>query len=337
VIKALITGGAGFLGFALGGHLHDRGAEVHLLDDFSRGSRDPALERFATRPRARVLTGDLRDPASLASLDRDYTHVYHMAAIIGVANVLQRPDAVLRENVAMHSHALDFAHSQARLQRFLFPSTSEVYAGTLRYFDLAIPTPESVPLAITDLSEARTSYMLSKIYGEAMCHHSGLPFTIIRPHNVYGPRMGLQHVVPELMQRAYRAETGGVLQVFSVDHTRTFCYVDDAVELTRRLTEAPAGLGGTFNVGTATRELTIREVAETILRVVGKPLTILPGPTTAGSPSRRAPDMTHAVEASGFAPAIEFEDGIRRTFDWYRREVFDAATAPGAVRPGGGA
>ena len=337
MIRALVTGGAGFLGFALGTHLHDRGAEVHLLDDFSRGSRDPALERFAKEPRTRVLTGDLRDPASLASLDRDYTHVYHMAAIIGVANVLQRPDAVLRENVAMHSHMLDFARTLPGLQRFLFPSTSEVYAGTLRYFDLPIPTPESVPLAITDLTEARTSYMLSKIYGEAMCHHSGLPFTIIRPHNVYGPRMGLQHVVPELLQRAYRAEPGGELQVFSVDHTRTFCYVDDAVELTRRLAEAPAGLGSTFNVGTATRELTIREVAETILRVVGKPLTIVPGPTTAGSPSRRAPDMTHAVNASGFDPKIEFEDGVRRTFAWYKREVFDAAPVGAVARPGGGA
>ena len=332
--RALITGGAGFLGFALGGNLLERGAEVHLVDDFSRGARDRAIEEFAARPRTRMISADLRDPAALRALDRDYTHVYHMAAIIGVANVLERPFAVLRENVAMLSHALDFARELPRLERFVFPSTSEVYAGTLRYFDLPIPTPEPSPLAVTDLAEPRTSYMLSKIYGEAMCHHAALPFTIVRPHNIYGPRMGLQHVVPELMQRAWRAAPGGTLQVFSVDHTRTFCYVDDAVELIRRLAEAPAGLGGTFNIGTATEEITIRQVAETILRVIGKPLTIQPGPTTAGSPSRRSPDMTRAVAAADFAPAIGFEDGVRRTFEWYRREVFEPA--PGAVaRPAG--
>jgi len=74
---------------------------------------------------------------------------------------------------------------------------------------------------VPDLSRPRTSYMLSKLYGEALCRHSGIPFTILRPHNVYGPRMGLSHVVPELIERAHGARDSDLLEVFSIGHRRT--------------------------------------------------------------------------------------------------------------------
>jgi nucleoside-diphosphate-sugar epimerase len=91
----------------------------------------------------------------------------------------------------MLENVLTLARDQRDFSRFLFASTSEVYAGTLQYFGMPIPTPENTPLAMTALDEPRTSYMISKIMGEAMCQQSGLPFTIFRPHNVYGPRMGM--------------------------------------------------------------------------------------------------------------------------------------------------
>ncbi|HEY2955046.1 MAG TPA: NAD-dependent epimerase/dehydratase family protein [Candidatus Eisenbacteria bacterium] len=329
--KALITGGAGFIGFHLARRLLADGVAVDVVDDFSRGARDEAIERLAATPRARVLSADLLDPAALGGLGRDYTHVIHMAAILGVANVLERPYAVLRDNVAMLNQVLDFSARLERLERLVFPSTSEVYAGTLEHFRLPIPTPEDTPLALPDLSRPRTSYMLSKIYGEALCHQARLPYTIVRLHNVYGPRMGLKHVVPELLQRAHRAAPGGELEVFSADHTRTFCYVDDAVEMILRLAEAAGGRDGTFNVGTSTGETTIRELAEIVIRVVGKPLVIRPGPTTPGSPARRCPDITRAVAVAGCEPSVALEDGVRRTFAWYCEQVFDR---PDALAPG---
>ena len=321
--KALITGGGGFIGFHLARHLLGHGWHVDVVDDFSHGAEDDAVVQLAATPGARVRSANLLDPEPLAGLGRAHTHVFHMAAILGVAVVLERPYAVLRDNVAMMNRVLDFAASLDRLERLVFPSSSEVYAGTLEHFELPVPTPEETPLALSDLARPRTSYMLSKIYGEALCHHSSLPFTIVRPHNVYGPRMGLRHVVPELLQRAYRAEAGGELEVFSPHHTRTFCHVDDAVELMRRLAEADAGRQGTFNLGSATGEITIRELAEVVIRVVGKPLTIRPGPTTSGSPKRRCPDMTHASAVAGYEPRVALEDGVRRTFEWYRAHLFD--------------
>jgi nucleoside-diphosphate-sugar epimerase len=225
----------------------------------------------------------------------------------------------------MLTHALDFARTQPRLERFLFASTSEVYAGTIPHLSVPIPTPEDVPLALPDLANSRTCYLLSKIYGEAMCYQGGVPFTIVRPHNVYGPRMGLSHVVPELLERAHAASDGGSLEVFSIDHRRTFCYVDDAVAIIARAAVTEQAEGETLNVGKEDGEVSIGEVAETVVAVVGKQLAIVAGPETPGSPARRCPDMTKTTRLTGYCASVDLESGIRRTYDWYRRNVFEAA------------
>ena len=94
-----------------------------------------------------------------------------------------------------------------------------------------IPTPENTNLIIEDSYSKRATYKLSKITGESLCLHSGLPVTIVRPHNIYGPRMGMSHVIPELIKKILFLKEGEELDVFSVNHTRTFCYIDDAINL----------------------------------------------------------------------------------------------------------
>src|SRR5690606_18212413 len=211
---------------------------------------------------------DLLDGAACAALDHDYDVIVHFAAIIGVTHVLQRPYEVLTHNVRLLENALEAARRQRALSRFVFASTSEVYAGTLAAFSMEIPTPESTPLAVADLSHPRTSYMLSKIYGEAMCRHSGLPFTVVRPHNVYGPRMGMAHVVPELLKRTYEARDGESLLVHSPRHKRTFCYVDDAVDLLVRIFETEKTAGTVLNLGSTDAEVSIAEVARIVIDTV---------------------------------------------------------------------
>ena len=203
-----------------------------------------------------MLSGDISDPASLAALDNDYTHIVHLAAMLGVENVLNNAYAVLDVNVRLTVDALRVASKQRNLKQFVFTSTSEVYAGTLEHGSLSIPTPESSPIVLPSLVQPRTSYMLSKLYGEALCEQSGLPCTIIRPHNVYGPRMGMRHVIPQLLQRAH--ETGDdTLEVYSPTHTRTFCYVSDAVEIIRRLMTTEEAIGKAVNVGSQAPEISI--------------------------------------------------------------------------------
>jgi UDP-glucose 4-epimerase len=315
--KVLITGGAGFLGAHLARALLAEGSEVELIDNFSRGTRDRWLEEL--RERGAVLRElDLLREDSFSGLPRDYSRVFHLAAIVGVRNVLDHPYDVLSNNVRMLEHVIAFCHLQRRLDRLVFASTSEVYAGTLQHFTLPVPTPEDTPIAVTNLAQPRATYLLSKIYGEALCHQSGIPFTIVRPHNVYGPRMGMAHVIPELLKQAHLAPPAGELAVSSPSHRRTFCYVDDAIRLIGIASATSACRSETLNVGAQSPEISIDELAGFIVRAVGKRLRIAPLPDTPGSPQRRCPDMSKTTRLTGYAARTGLEEGIRSTYDWYR-------------------
>lgn len=321
--RALITGGCGFIGSHLGARLESAGYEVDLVDNLARGVVDDDLRALLERPSVRLIECDLLDPEALESLDGGYELIFHLAAIVGVANVLERPYEVLDLNVAMTTRALELAARQERLERFVFASTSEVYAGTLEQFELEIPTPESSPIALPDLGRPRTSYMLSKLYGEALCIHSGVPVTVIRPHNVYGPRMGMSHVIPELLERARKAADGDRLEVYSVDHRRTFCYVEDAVEMIFLAARAEEAVGQVLNVGKEGPEIAIGELAEMVIETVGRDLDIDPRPATQGSPTRRAPEMSKMTAFIGYAAQVDVAEGLRRTYRWYEENVFE--------------
>jgi UDP-glucose 4-epimerase len=325
--RALITGGAGFIGAHLARRLLHEGLQVDLIDDFSRADHDAELASLDASGKVRILQRDLRLPAALDDLDDTYRYVVHLAAIVGVARVMSQPHAVLTDSVAMLRNVIAAAERQPALARLVFLSTSEVYAGALARGALAFPSPESTPLTITDLEEPRTSYMLSKIYGEAMCHLARVPFTILRPHNMYGPRMGLAHVIPELLQRAHAAAPGAQLEVASVDHRRTFCYVDDAVEMIWRAASSPSCADETLNLGVEEPEVSIGKLAALIATTVAKEVEIVALPATAGSPYRRCPDMTKMRALVGYEPRVGLADGLRRTYEWYRAHVFDARSA----------
>jgi UDP-glucuronate decarboxylase len=321
--KILITGGAGFIGLHLAEKLHKSGHEVHLLDNFARAAKDPDLDSFLARERVSLIQEDLLDSSFSNRLSTDYNVIYHFAAIIGVPHVLGRPYDVLTKNVALLANILEFAKMQKQLDRFVFASTSEVYAGTLKYFDLPIPTPEDTPLAITSVSEARTSYMLSKIYGEAMCQHSKIPFTIVRPHNVYGPRMGMSHVIPILLERAYKLDGEVPLKVYSPTHKRTFCYIEDAVDLLERIVNTPECDGATLNLGSTDDEITMETLANGIIKVTGKGKGLTFMPDTEGSVLRRCPEMAAAKQLTGYQSQVSLEDGLLKTFSWYRDSIFE--------------
>ena len=141
-MKALITGGAGFIGYHLTKELLTQGYEVVLADNFSRGVEDSFLKELEKNPNVTFISGDLMEKENVMRLGVDFDYIYHLAAIIGVQNVLNHPYEVLEKNVELLIHMIEFARAQQHLQRFIFASTSEIYAGTLQYYDMAIPTPE---------------------------------------------------------------------------------------------------------------------------------------------------------------------------------------------------
>jgi UDP-glucose 4-epimerase/UDP-glucuronate decarboxylase len=291
-----------------------------LADNLRRGRLDADLEGLLAGGRVHLLQGDLTEDAFYAEIGSGFHEVYHLAAVIGVRNVIERPHDVIRINAMATLKLLDWLVSGGG-DRLLFASTSEAYAWTQHFHALPIPTPEQVPLALTDLANPRSSYAGSKIFGElavtqyAMRHQK--PFAIVRFHNVYGPRMGYEHVIPELYGRAMAGEHP--LVVYSADHMRAFCYVDDAVELTLRAARDRMGEGRTFNVGNDREEITIGELAGRILAKAGKPAGIEPH-TAANDPvKRRCPDLSRARERLGYEPSVSLDEGLDRTLEWYAR------------------
>jgi UDP-glucose 4-epimerase len=321
--KVLITGGAGFIGYHLAKKLCNDDYYITILDNNSRGVMDKELKKLIELTNVEFVKIDLLQEIEINKLKKDYDFIFHLAAIIGVAHVLNRPYDVLTKNIAMLENMVKFSQDQKDLKRFFFASTSEIYAGTLKYFDLIVPTKEDTTLAVTDLKHPRTSYMLSKIYGEAICQHASIPVAIVRPHNVYGPRMGMSHVIPELLKKSYISEENSSIEVYSIEHRRSFCYVDDAINQLLAMMESNSIENMVFNLGTESPEVTMKEVAKICFDTVGKNLTIDEQPPTSGSPKRRAPDMQKSISNLGFESRVSLETGIMKTFNWYKDNVFE--------------
>jgi UDP-glucose 4-epimerase len=316
-MKALIIGGGGGIGLHLARRLHNDGWTVDIVDNLSRGYGDGELQAFVDETGSKAIYGDFIALNESGDIGGDYDVIHHLAALLGVQNVLENSYRVLTLNVQLTEAALECASRQKNLRRFVYYSTSEVYAGTLTQYGLTFPTPVDTSLTVSDLTSPRTSYMLSKIYGEALCHQSGAPFTIFRPHNIYGPRMGVSHVIPQVMKRLLDGKAGDDFEIFSPDHQRTFCFVEDAVEWIARLSVSEQGVNETYNLGCQTPEITMEALTQLIATVVDRHPNFVTGEQHAGSPSRRCPDTHDTVADSGYTAQTSLEQGISRTYEWY--------------------
>ena len=318
--RILITGAAGFVGCHLSARLADNpGNSLLLLDNYSRGRKDEDFEALLARPNVSFQQADLTDARSLLSLPRDFDFIYHLAAIVGVRRVQENPDLVLSVNALSTINIFEFARSVPGLKRILFTSTSEIYAGTLKHFGIPVPTDEKVPLCVDDITSERSTYALSKMYGEATAFaYAGkynVPVTLVRYHNVYGPRMGFLHVVPEMFVKIAASAS---IKVASPGQTRAFCYVDDAVQATIRSCESESTRKQIVNIGNSGEEITIRDLVRRIAKTAGKEVVIEELPDTPGSPARRCPDISKLKKLTGFEPAVALDEGLRRTYEWYK-------------------
>jgi len=321
VKKILIIGGAGFIGFHLAKKLSSK-FHVDIIDNFSRAVKDKDFNQLLRKKNVRLINFDLlKNKNRLNKLHRNYIYIFHLAAIVGVKNVLNSPYKVLTKNIELLRNAIAIGKMQQKLKRFIFASSSEVYYGTLRNYGLKFPTKENTKLSTLDLSDKRGTYMLSKIYGEAMCRISNLPFTILRPHNFFGPRMGLSHVIPELLQKAYFSKNKKII-IFSPKHRRNFCYIDDGVNLILSLIYKKKSLRDTFNVGSKEKDITINALAKIIIKISKKKLKIKSGKNIYQSPKRRLPDISKALKITSFKYNYNLEQGAKETYEWYKENIF---------------
>ncbi len=317
-MNILISGGAGFIGYHLACKFLKENHQVTLIDNLKKTGSDNELNNLIKNKNIKLIELNLEDYESLKTLSEDFEIIIHLAAILGVQNVLNNSFKVLDSNVKMLSNMLTLAKKQNKLNKFLFTSTSEVYAGTLEKSMLEIPTPENSEILLPDLNLPRTSYMLSKIYGEAMCISSGLPIINIRPHNIYGPRMGFSHVIPQIIKRVIETKSGGNLGVYSPNHTRVFCYIDDAVSLISKLIFEYDCRNITLNLGNDSPEIKIKELVKKIISKMGRlDISLHDLPDTQGSPKRRVPNIDLLNKATNVTKRISIEDGLEKTIEWY--------------------
>jgi UDP-glucuronate decarboxylase len=316
-MNTLLLGGAGFIGLHLARRLVAEGHRVTIVDDFSRGRDDVDIARLREQPGVDVLSGDLTSRGTWDALPSGWDQIYLLAAVVGVRNVESDPSRVLRVNTLSALHLLDWV---APGEKVFFASTSEVYAGGVDAHIAPVPTAEDVPIMIADVTAPRFAYAISKLLGEAAFIHGarskGISPVVGRFHNVYGPRMGADHVIPEMALRALNGEDP--FRVWGADQRRAFCYVDDAVEAMLRLMGTPAAAGEIVHIGDDSAETNIGDLAKLVLRVAGVSPTLAPMPAPAGSVARRCPDLRRLRELTGYEPAVSLEDGVQRTFDWYR-------------------
>ena len=321
-MKALITGGAGFIGLHLAKLLFKKKIKVDLIDNLSRGTLDKELKSVLENTNIKLIKKDLSKKNSIKTVNMDYDFVFHFAAIVGVTNAINRPYEVLDKNAILTLNALEIAKSQKSLKSFIFCSTSEVYAGTLEKNLLKVPTIENSLIVLPELIKPRMSYLLSKLYGEALCMQSNLPFLILRPHNLYGPRMGMAHVIPELIKKSFEQSSGGILEVHSLKHTRTFCYIGDAVKQIYYLAVNKKATNSVYNIGSQRPEITINKLASKIVKITDKNLKIKSLNNTEGSVPRRCPNMKKTLKTTNYENKTSIDKGLKITYKWYLENYF---------------
>ena len=321
--SVLITGGAGFIGFHLAKNLSNKDYHVTIIDNFDRGQADNDFKNLLKNKNIKFIKADITDPKSFEKLKGKFDYIYHLAAINGTENFYKIPDKVIKVGVIGTLNVLDWFIKQKK-GKLLFSSSSEAYSGGLRLLGerFPIPTPEGVPLIVDNPENVRWSYGASKILSEVSIHayakvHKMKNFSIIRYHNIYGPRMGFEHVIPQFIERVVKKENP--FKIFGGQETRTFCYIDDAIRATQIVMESEKTNGQTVNIGRSDNEIKIIDMVKKLFDIIGFNPKINIKPAPKGSVKRRCPKI-EKLKRLGFKPEISLEEGLKRTYEWYKNK-----------------
>tara|TARA_B100000035_G_scaffold251734_1_gene220899 strand:- start:790 stop:1773 length:984 start_codon:yes stop_codon:yes gene_type:complete len=313
-MKILITGGTGFIGAHLAKFCSDKGNIVHMCDNNFRGKKDDFILNILSNDKVEYLKKDLTRLEEVKSLDTDYDIVFHFAAINGTENFYKIPYSVFEVSLKSTMYLLEHLGNKCKI---VFSSSSEVYAGTIKGNQSLVPTAEEVVCTIDDVMNERFSYGGSKLACEIMLNsydkQYSIDYQIIRYHNIYGPRMGTKHVMPQFIKRAKDGESP--FKIFGSDQTRAFCYIDDAVEATYNL--ALENTKGLFHIGNDQEEVEIFEVAKIVTEYYSKhnEYDIKEAPN--GSVPRRCPNIQKLKNTIDYSPKISLHEGLTKTIKWY--------------------
>ena len=312
--RYLVTGGSGFLGSALVRRFVQLGHYVRVLDNNSRGN----LRRLSGLENAiEFIEGDIRNPEVVVRAVDGVDSVCHLAFVNGTEFFYTKPELVLDVGVKGMLNVVD-ACIKCGVPELILASSSEVYHRAP-----VIPTDETVPLSIPDPRNPRYSYAAGKLISEVIALNYGRDHfervVIFRPHNVYGPDMGWEHVIPQFVLRMKAAcrEPGNPVR-FPIQgtgkETRAFIFIEDFTD-GLILAIQKGEHSEIYHIGTMD-EVPIELLAQEVGVYFGRSVVVISGEPAAGSTDRRCPDI-HKLAALGFSPRHSLKQGLSLTARWY--------------------
>ena len=322
-MKALITGGAGFIGSHLAEALLDAGHEVEVVDDLSTGSMEN-IEHLKNRRGFQYVIDSVTNEDLLAEQTDRCDVVFHLAAAVGVKLIVERPVHTIETNVHGTEVVLTQANKNSQKKKLVIvASTSEVYGKSTE-----IPFREDADLRLGATWKHRWAYACSKALDEflalAYWKEKKLPVIVVRLFNTVGPRQTGQYgmVVPNFVKQAL---AGQPITVFGDgSQSRSFTYVGDVVDALMRLVDEPKAVGEVFNVGNG-QEISILGLAEKIKEMTGSQSEIVKVPYDqaygAGFEDmpRRVPDITKLQKFTGYEPKVQLTEILTRVIAHFQK------------------
>jgi len=308
--RALVTGGAGFIGSHLVEALTQLGASVAVLDDLSAGHR----ENLAPFPQVDFHHASILDRAAVARAVGGATYVFHQAAMASVPLSVERPRDFYDVNVTGTLNVLQAAAAEARVRRVTFAASSSAYGD-----GEVLPKVETMP------PMPMSPYASSKTAGEglmrAWANCYGVDTVALRYFNIFGPRQSADSAYAAVIAAFAKAMLAGKRPTIYGDgeQSRDFTYVHNAVHANLLAARAPRPLKGeVFNVACGTRA-SLNDLARVMRESLGKTdLTPIYQPARAGDVRHSLADLTHARQGLGYEPVVKFEPGLRATMEWYK-------------------
>ncbi|MBM4026862.1 MAG: NAD-dependent epimerase/dehydratase family protein [Planctomycetes bacterium] len=323
-MKALITGGAGFIGSHLAERLLQSGDEAIVIDDLSTG-RLENLQGFRHHPKLQFVKGDIRDSTLVQLLASQCDVIFHLAAAVGVQLIADDPVRTIETNIAGTQVVLEAANKFGR--KILLASSSEIYGKSEK-----VPFAEDDDFVLGGTAFSRWAYACSKavdeFLGQAFHQQYGLSVVGARFFNTIGPRQTGRYgmVVPRFVQWALRNEP---IQIYGTgQQTRCFCCVQDLVDAVIGLMHCEQAAGRVFNIG-STEEITMEVLADRIIAITGSTSRkeFVPYVVAYGRPiedmMRRVPNTERIRQAIGWQPQTSLDQTLRMIVEYYRGQNND--------------
>ena len=307
-MRYVVTGGAGFIGSNTVDELVKRGHSVVVLDDLSSGKEENLAE---VRSKITLIKGSITDIEVVRKAMHEAEYVLHLAARTSVPRSVKDPIESNRINIDGTLNVL-VAARDAKAKRIVFAASSSAYGETptLPKVETMVPAPIS-PYGVTKF--------VGELYLQTFGRCYGLENVSLRYFNIFGPRQDPGSPYSGVLAKfcaAFLEETQPVI-FGDGEHTRDFTYVENAVQANLLAFEAPSASGKVFNVGVGGR-VSLNQVIATLAKISGKQLEAKHDPPRDGDIRDSQADITQARELLGYDPQVDFEEGIRRTFEWYR-------------------